>query len=146
MRDRHAFTWQSLEILIVFNTLTLTNFLKSANPFQKTGASVLVESIKIENATFPYKTALSEANGKTNRMGSINWTYHKERSFASNCFIFTKILFQFKNLVKRVDLMYQPSKCPHSYFLKALEFYLRVLFSCEYPYKYGKKNACLFNT
>ena len=30
----------------------------------------LVESTKIENATFPYKTALSEANIKINRMGS----------------------------------------------------------------------------
>ena len=30
----------------------------------------LVESTKIENTTFPYKSALSEANVKTNRMGS----------------------------------------------------------------------------
>ena len=42
--------------------------------------------LKIENATFPYKTALSEASVKTNRMGS---TY--------KYFIFSKILFQFKN-------------------------------------------------
>ena len=28
----------------------------------------MVESTKIENASFPYKTALSEANVKTNRM------------------------------------------------------------------------------
>ena len=48
----------------------------------------LVESIKIENATFPYKTALPEANIKTNRMGSTKWTYHKEPSFVSNYFIF----------------------------------------------------------
>ena len=85
----------------------------------------LVESTKINNITFPYKTALSEANVKTNRMGSTKLTYHKERSFASNHFPFSKILFQFRKLVYRVDLMYQPPKCPHSYFLKALAFYFK---------------------
>ena len=29
--------------------------------------------------------------------------------------------------------MYQPPKCPYSYFSSALDFYLRVLFPCEYP-------------
>ena len=49
---------------------------------------VLVESTKIENASFLYKTAISEANVKTNRMVSTKWTYHKEGSFTSNYFIF----------------------------------------------------------
>ena len=40
-------------------------------------------------------------------------------------FPFSKILY----LIYRVDLMYQPSKCPYSYFSKALEFYFRVFFS-----------------
>ena len=44
----------------------------------------LVESTKIENAPFPFKTALSETNVKTNRMVSTKWTYHKERSFSGN--------------------------------------------------------------
>ena len=59
----------------------------------------LVECTKIQNATFPYKTALAEANAKTNRMGSTKSTYHKEWSFAIDYFIFLKILFQFKNLL-----------------------------------------------
>ena len=48
----------------------------------------LVESTKIEKASYPYKTALLEANVKTNRMGGTKWTLHKERSFASDYFIF----------------------------------------------------------
>ena len=60
----------------------------------------LVESTKIENALFLYKTTVSEANVRTNRMMSTKWTYHKIRSVASNFFIFLKILFQFKNLWK----------------------------------------------
>ena len=32
-----------------------TNFLKNENLFQKTGVPFLVESIKIESATFPHK-------------------------------------------------------------------------------------------
>ena len=60
-------------------------FLKNANPFQETGVPFfLVESTKIEKATFPYKTTLSEANVKTKRIESTKWTYHKEWSFASN--------------------------------------------------------------
>ena len=38
----------------------------------------LVESIMIGNATFLYKTALSEASFKTNWMGSTKWTYLKK--------------------------------------------------------------------
>ena len=52
--------------------------------FKKLEYRFLVESTKIDNITFPYKTALSEASVKTNRMGGTKWTYHKERSFASN--------------------------------------------------------------
>ena len=58
----------------------------------------LVESTNIENVSIAYKTVMSEANAKTNRMVTTKWTYHKERSFASNYFIFLRILFQFKNL------------------------------------------------
>ena len=76
-----------------------TDFLENENPFQKNGVPILVESTKIENVSFAYKTAISETNVKINRMMSTKWTYHKERSFASNYFIFLKILFQFKNLL-----------------------------------------------
>ena len=75
-----------------------TSFLKNENLFKKMENRFLVESDRIENATFSYKTALTEANVKTNRMGSTKWTYHKEQSFASNYLNFSKILFQFKNL------------------------------------------------
>ena len=46
--------------------------------FKKLEKRFLVESTKIKNASFPYKTALSKANVKVNRMGSSKWTYHKE--------------------------------------------------------------------
>ena len=60
----------------------------------------LVESTEIENATFPYKTALLEANVKTSRMGSKKGTYLKEQNFTSNYFNFLKMLFQYKNSYK----------------------------------------------
>ena len=76
------------------------DFLENDNLFQKTGVPFFswVESAKIENASFPYKIAISEANVKTNRMVSTKWASRKERSFASNNFIFLKVFFQFKNL------------------------------------------------
>ena len=89
-----------LEIFTIFNILTLHQiFWRTKNFFKKLEYVFLVESIKIENATLPYKTALSEANIKTNRMESTKWSYHKEWSFFSNNFVFLKILFQFNNLL-----------------------------------------------
>ena len=92
---------QSRKVLNVFNILTLkVTFWKTKTFFQKKlEYRFLVESTKIENASFPYKTVISEANVKTNKMVTSKWTYQKERSFAGNYFIFLKILFQFKNLL-----------------------------------------------
>ena len=76
-----------------------TDFLENENLLKKLGHHFLVESTEIENASFPYKTVLSEANVKANKMITTKWTYQKERNFASNYFIFLKILFKFKNLL-----------------------------------------------
>ena len=48
----------------------------------------LVERIKIEKSSFPYKTAISKTNVKINRVVTTKWDYHRELSFASNYFIF----------------------------------------------------------
>ena len=47
------------------------DFLENETVFQKTGVTFLVESTKIENASFPYKSAIRELNVKTNRMITI---------------------------------------------------------------------------
>ena len=60
--------------------------------FKKLEYRFLVERIKIEKTSFPYKTAISEGNVKTNRTVITKWTYHRELSFASNYF-FLKVLF-----------------------------------------------------
>ena len=89
-----------MEILNVFNTLTLKQISwQTKTFFKKLEYRFLVESTKIENPSLSYKTTISKANVKTNRMVSTKFAYHKERSFVSNYFIFLKILFQFKNLL-----------------------------------------------
>ena len=72
-----------------------TNFLENENLFQKTGVQFLVETTKIEITSFPFKTALSEANVKTSRVTTTKWNYHKAWSFASKYLIFLENLFQF---------------------------------------------------
>ena len=62
--------------------------------FQKLEYCFMVETTYIENSSFSFKTALSEANVKTNRMATTEWTYHKVWSFASKYFIFLENLFQ----------------------------------------------------
>ena len=77
--------WQSVKVSNVFNTLTLKQiFKKTKTFFKKLEYSFLVEATKIENTSFSFKTALSVANVKANRMATTKWTYRKERSFASN--------------------------------------------------------------
>ena len=73
------------------------NFLENENLFEKTEVPFLVESTKIENALFPYKIVIAEANVNTNSVVITKGTYHKEWSFASSYIIFLKTLFQFKN-------------------------------------------------
>ena len=65
---------------------------------------MLVETTKIENTSFPFKTALSEVNVKTNRMATTKWTYRKELSFANGYFIFFENLFQVLKLLKSVNV------------------------------------------
>ena len=66
-----------------------TNFLKNENLFlKKLENRFVVESTTTESLTQPYKIAFSK------------WTCHKEHSFASiYFFFFSKILFQYKNLL-----------------------------------------------
>ena len=60
-----------MEFFRVFNTLALEQiFWKMKNFFKNLEYSFLVQSTKIKNASFPYKTAISEADVKTNRMMS----------------------------------------------------------------------------
>ena len=74
----HCYVTIILNVLNVFNAVTLKQV------FGKLEYRFLAESTTIENALFPYKTALSKTNVKTNRMGSKKWTYHKEHSFPTN--------------------------------------------------------------
>ena len=82
MRDRYDFMLQSLKIL-TFSILSILSG-KRNSFFTKLEYRFLVESTKIKNVSFAYKAAISEASVKTNRMWNTKWTYHKERSFASN--------------------------------------------------------------
>ena len=78
-----------MKVSNVFNTLTLKKiFWKTKTFFKKLEYCFLVEATKIENTSFLFEAALSEANAKTNRMATTKWTCHKEWSFANNCFIF----------------------------------------------------------
>ena len=78
-----------------------TNFLKNENRFQKNlEYHLFVESTAIENATFPHKTALSEANVKANRMGITKWIHLKEQSFARTILFFWKFCFSLRTSYK----------------------------------------------
>ena len=69
---------QSVKVSNVFNTLTLRQIGWKTKAFlKKPEYCFLVEITKIENKSFPFKTALLEANVKTTRMATTKWAYHK---------------------------------------------------------------------
>ena len=73
LRDRHVFMWQSVEILNIFSTLALKQiFWKTKTFFKKLENRFLFESTKIENTSFPFKPAISEANVKTNTLQTLH--------------------------------------------------------------------------
>ena len=135
LRDRHVFMWQSVEILNVFKILTLKQiFWKTKTFFKKLKYPFLVESTKIKNALFPYKTAISEASVKTNRMVSTKWTYPKEWSFASNHFIFFgKFGFNFKTSYKELILCTNNPIAHIATFCKRWSFAWRCFFHVSIP-------------
>ena len=66
--------WQSANILKVFNSLTLKRiFWKTKTLFKKLEHCFFVESTKIENASFSYKTAISEAVKTNHMLRQIKW-------------------------------------------------------------------------
>ena len=75
-----------MKVSNICNTSTLKQILWKTKAFlKKLEHAFLVETTKIENGSFPFKTALSEFNV---RMTTTKWTFHKEWSFASNYFVF----------------------------------------------------------
>ena len=126
-----------------FSILTLKQILwKTKTFFKKLKYCFLLETTKIENALFSYKSAISEANVKTNRMVGRKWTYHKEKSFASYCFILLKILFQLKNLLQRVDFMYQRPKCLFILFVSAGYFFPASILNYSKTLKMFEVDTC----
>ena len=84
LRNSHAFVRSAYETTTeVFNTLTLKQVFWKTK-ILKQEYIILAETAKIKTGTFPYKTAPSDANAKTNRMVITKCTYFRERSFASN--------------------------------------------------------------
>ena len=85
-----------MKVLNVFNTLTLIQiFWKTKTFFKELEYRFIVETTKIQNISFPLKTALSEAIVKTIRITTTKWACQKEWNFASNYLIFLENSFQF---------------------------------------------------
>ena len=97
------FIWQSVKILNIFNTLTLKQILwKMKTFFKKLEYRFLVESSKIGNASLPYKTAISEATVKTNRMVSKRWPITKNGVLLVTTLFFWKFYVSLRTSYKEL--------------------------------------------
>ena len=70
-----------METLNIFNTLVLKQTFKPKTFFKKFEYGFRVENIKIEKASSPFITAISESNVKTKRMVSTKWTKVQRTEF-----------------------------------------------------------------
>ena len=94
------FNFEHVHSFNTFNTLTLKQiFWKTKIFFKKLEYRLFVESAKIDDASFSYKTAISEANVKaTNKEWCVeNGPITKNGVLPITALFFLKILFQFKN-------------------------------------------------
>ena len=78
-----------------------TDFLENKN-ITPQNWSTAFQSKALALKTFPYKTAISKANVKTNNLVSTKWAYRKEWSFVSNYFIFSKNFFSLRTSDKEL--------------------------------------------
>ena len=79
-----------------------TDFLKNEKFFQKLEYRFLVESTRIENASFPYKTATSEVNGKTNYMVTTNGPITKNGVLPVTTLFLSKYCFSLRTFYKEL--------------------------------------------
>ena len=96
MRDRHVFMWESVKVSNVFSTLKQI-FWKTKTFVKKLEYHFLVEATKIENTSFPFKTALPEANA----IRQIEWRLQnrpitKSGVLPVTAFFFWKICSSFR--------------------------------------------------
>ena len=102
LRFRDVFMWQALEILNVFNAVTLKQiFWKTKTFFKKLEDCFLVQSTNIEHESFPCKTALFKANVHTKTMGTTKWTCHKI-GFLSVILFFWTLCFSLRTSLKEL--------------------------------------------
>ena len=77
-------------------------FWKTKTFLKKLECRVLAESTKIENASFPFKTATSEANVKTNRMVKQNRSIAKNGVLPETSSFFWKFCFSLRTSYKEL--------------------------------------------
>ena len=133
--------WKFWTFLILWTLKQV--FWKTETFFKKLEHRFLVESTEIKNATFPYKTALSEANVKTNWIRNIKWNYYKERDFATNFFIFLeKFNVNIKPSYKELTLCTNYPNVHIHTFREHLSFIWGSAFPCEYLQRHVITLSC----
>ena len=120
---------QPVKILNLFNTLTLKQiFWKTKTFFKKLEYSFLVESIKIENTSFPYKSVIPESNVKTYRMVTTKWTYHKDGVLPATILFFWKFCFSLTASYKKLSWCTNNPNADIGTFCKRWSFIWRYFF------------------
>ena len=131
--------WQSVEILNVFSTLTLKKvFLKTKTFFKKLEYNFLVESTKIENASFPHKTVISKANVRQIEWWVQNGPITKSRVFPVTTLFFWRFCFSLRTSYKELIWCTNDPNAHICTFCKRWSFIWRCFFLVSILKEYWK--------
>ena len=134
LRDRHLFMWQSVEILNVFNTLTLRQiFWKTKTFFQKNRVPFLVESTRLKTHHFHTKLTNQKPMLRQIEWWVQNIPFTKNEVLPVTTSLFWKFCFSLRTSYK---VMIWCTGEPNSIFLLLVSagvLFLTELFPCEYP-------------
>ena len=97
LRDRHVFMCQSKKVLNIFNTLTLKQIYWKTKTFsKKLEYRFLVETTKIEDTSFLFKTTLSEPMLRQIKWRLQNESITKSRVLSATTLFFWKTFSSFR--------------------------------------------------
>ena len=129
----------------VFNILTLKHILwKTKTFFIKTGVPLFSRKrSSSENASFPYKTAMSEANVQTNRIVSTKWTFYG--FFPGGTLFFWKFCFSLRTFYKELIWCTNDPNVHICTFCKSCSFIWRCFFPVSVLKSVWKISKCYYS-
>ena len=118
LRDRHVFMWQSVEILNVFNTLTLKQIFWKTKTFLKKWSTVFkLQALRLKTHHFHTKSPYQKPMLRQTEWWVQNEPITKNRVLPETTLFFWKFCYSLRTSFKELIWCTNDRNAPYSYFL-----------------------------